>query len=196
MKKTEIPDEIATPSVSKTRKQIMELEKQGITMKPPHPPHLSPKNSTNQRKQQTLTNMFSKQHPKLVPKPVTDNNASETEKCDFNKLGMCMLHNVLGIPREVTKTEFKNRGGKKGWGPVKTKVKKYICLSKKKVPVAPNIATKNFEYSYLTNRLTEDKILEGNSFIGQNFTHNSNLTNEDRTQAAVKEEITGLEKES
>ena len=155
----------------------MELEKQGITMKPPNPRPPSPKNSPSQRKQQIITNMFSKQHPKLVPKPVTENNVSESEKCDFNTLGMCTLHNVHGIPREVTNTEFKNRGGKKGWGPVKTKVEKYICLSKEKVPLAPNIATKNVEYSCLANRLTEYKILEGNSFIGQNFTHSSNLKN-------------------
>ena len=59
-------------------------------------------------------------------------------KCEYNKHGFCKVHKILAKKIEVTQSNWKERGGGKGYGYVRTKVKKFICPLRNTVPVVQN----------------------------------------------------------
>ena len=65
----------------------------------------------------------------------------ENKVCMFNKHGFCKTHRLLGFSREVTQSKWEDRGGGRGYGNVKRKVKKFICPARSKVPAGPSIST-------------------------------------------------------
>ena len=72
------------------------------------------------------------------------NSANQTVPlCTFNKHGFCKAHRILGKQIEIPKSVWKDRSGGRGFGFVKTKVKKYICPLKNSALVAPNIYPSN-----------------------------------------------------
>ena len=74
-------------------------------------------------------------------------------QCEHNKHGFCKTHKVIGRQIEVTSSSWKDRGKGRGFGFVKSKVKKYICPSRN-LPVVPTISTSNIHAtSNMTSRL-------------------------------------------
>ena len=59
---------------------------------------------------------------------------------NHNKHGFCLIHRILGKQIEVSKSTWKDRGGGKGSGFIKSKVKKFICPDKNRLPEVPIIA--------------------------------------------------------
>ena len=49
------------------------------------------------------------------------------EVCMYDKNGFCSFHQMTGIKFEVTEQKWRDRGGGKGFGFVRRKVKKYRC---------------------------------------------------------------------
>ena len=89
---------------------------------------------------------------------------------------------MLGKQIEVAKSTWKDRDGGKGTGFVKSKVKKYICPDKNKLPVKPpdiptldNLATSGINRNVGqgvgkggdTSRSFHSRISESNSDAGQ-----------------------------
>ena len=50
--------------------------------------------------------------------------------CKFDDGGFCRQHKLIGEVRYVSKDTWVDRGGGKGYGKKKVKVKKYICTSR------------------------------------------------------------------
>ena len=55
------------------------------------------------------------------------NGSVVREVCLYDKNGFCSFHQMTGIRFEVTEQKWKDRGGGKGFGFVRKKVKKYRC---------------------------------------------------------------------
>ena len=66
-----------------------------------------------------------------------------TPPCNFNKHGFCTTHRTLGKQIDVSKSIWKERSGGRGFGFVRTKVKKFICPLRNSAPVAPQNYPKN-----------------------------------------------------
>ena len=72
-----------------------------------------------------------------TPQPLPQENSV----CVFNKHGFCKTHRLLGFTREITVYKWEDRGGGRGFGNVRRKVKKFICPAKSKAPTGPLIST-------------------------------------------------------
>ena len=92
-----------------------------------------------------------------------------TIPCEFNKHGFCKTHKILGKQIEVSKSSWKDRGKGKGFGFVKTKVKKFIC-SKRNVPVVSQISHSN---NHATSSITSRLAMSGRESKESSRTHNS-----------------------
>ena len=68
--------------------------------------------------------------------------------CEHKKHGFCRTLRTLSKQIEVTKSTWKDHGGGKGFGFVKSKVKKFICPDRNKSPVTP------FNFPSLENQST------------------------------------------
>ena len=69
------------------------------------------------------------------------NGSVVREVCLYDKNGFCSFHQMTGIRFEVTEQKWKDRGGGKGFGFVRKKVKKYRCRRLNTGPDASSIST-------------------------------------------------------
>ena len=60
---------------------------------------------------------------------------------DHHNQSFCITHRILRKQIEVAKSTWKDHGGGEGYGFVTSKVKKFICPDKNKLPAIPvNVA--------------------------------------------------------
>ena len=116
-------------------------------------------------------------------KQTSENNPSVP--CEHNKHGFCRTHRTLSKQIEVTKSTWKDRGGGKGFGFVKSKVKKFICPDKNKSPVTPlNIPMfDNYSASNISRH------------VGQGRENNENIHTSRKFHSGISDNIAaGLER--
>ena len=105
--------------------------------------------------------------------------------CEHNKHGFCRTHRTLSKQIEVTKSTWKDRGGGKGFGFVKSMVKKFICPDKNKSPVTPlNIPMfDNYSASNISRH------------VGQGRENNENIHTSRKLHSGISDNIAaGLER--
>ena len=102
--------------------------------------------------------------------------------CTFNKHGFCTVHRILGKQIDVMKSIWKERSGGRGFGFVRTKIKKFICPLRNSGPVAPhNYPGNNHTTSSNIGDIIERR--EGTTHVSNRILEHSSDSNEIRRLA-------------
>ena len=97
--------------------------------------------------------------------------------CTFNKHGFCTVHRILGKQIDVMKSIWKERSGGRGFGFVRTKIKKFICPLRNSAPVAPhNYPGNNHTTSSNIGDIIERR--EGTTHVSNRILEHSSDNNE------------------